>query len=176
MQIGILEIQRHHPPPLVKTLENTGEGLHAELSNSNKQVMSVKVENGAEPTRVLGSQEIMGVTHGVGRSQQRVRQESGPKWPAITNCGPIKDHAALSHNSHQCCLGRGRARLSNGLVLVITHCFEDGIILTIIVQVVDHNRHMLIEMPGCLKGRLQGSITPGFCVAAVGWLVVIGVT
>ncbi len=34
MQIGVLEIQRHHPPTLVKLLQNRGEGLHAELGGT----------------------------------------------------------------------------------------------------------------------------------------------
>ena len=31
---------------------------------------------------------------------------------------------------------------------VVTHCFEDGIALTMIVQVIDHNRHMPSKPPG----------------------------
>ncbi len=61
MQIGVLEIQQHHPPTFAKTLQNRGEGFHTELGNSYKQVEFEQVEDGAEPTSALGSQEIMGI-------------------------------------------------------------------------------------------------------------------
>ena len=62
------------------------------------------------------------------------RQESGPEGPAISKRGGIKDHAALSHNSHPFHLGRVLVRLSNGPMQVVPHCFEEGITLTMIVH------------------------------------------
>ncbi len=61
MQIGVLEIQRHHPSTLVKTLQNRSEGLHAELGDMKISVESTEVEKGIEFISVLGTQEIMGV-------------------------------------------------------------------------------------------------------------------
>ncbi len=72
----------------------------------------------------------------------------------------IEDHVALNRNSHWCRLGRGLARLSNGPMQVVTHCFEDGVSLTMIVQVIDHNLYMPSKLTGhrwCLKWRLQDS-------------------
>ena len=61
MKIGVLEIQRYHPPTFVKTLQNKSVGFHAELGNWYKWVESAQVEDGVEPTSALGSQEVMGI-------------------------------------------------------------------------------------------------------------------
>ncbi len=61
MQIGILEIKRHHPPTSVKTLQNKDEGFQAELQNTKKYVESAEVENGEELTSVFSGQEIVGL-------------------------------------------------------------------------------------------------------------------
>ena len=86
--------------------------------------------------------------------------ESSKELGAHMKCRGIEDDAALGRNSHRCCLGRGEARLSDGPMQVVTHCFEDGISLTMIVQTIDQYCHMPTKLPErhwCLKGRFQGS-------------------
>ncbi len=63
MQIGTLEIQWQHPPTLVNILQNRGEELHAEFRNTKVHVDSTEVEDGAEPTSALGSQDVMGINN-----------------------------------------------------------------------------------------------------------------
>ncbi len=52
MQIGILEIQQHHPPNLVEILQKRGEGHLC------------RDKNGVKPTSMLGGQGIVGVVAG----------------------------------------------------------------------------------------------------------------
>ncbi len=61
VQIGVLEIQWHHPPTFVKTLQNKSEDLHAELDNTKISVESTEIGNAVEPTSAHSSQRIMGV-------------------------------------------------------------------------------------------------------------------
>lgn len=61
MQIGILHVQQHHPSTVVKILNNRVEGLHMELGDNVIRVEPREVENGVEPTSMLGSQEAMGI-------------------------------------------------------------------------------------------------------------------
>ena len=69
------------------------------------------------------------------------KQECGPEGPTISKRGSIEAIAT------DAAWERGHAGLSNGPIQVVTRCCEDGITLTMIVQVVDHDP--VICHPNC---------------------------
>ena len=49
MQIGVLEIQRHHAPTFVKTLQNGGQGFHADLATRMNELSPRRLRMGRNP-------------------------------------------------------------------------------------------------------------------------------
>ena len=56
-------------------------------------------------------------------------------WQSRNAGASNTNHVTLSHNSHKC--HWGQAGLLDGPMQIVKNCFEDEIILTMVVQIID---------------------------------------